>query len=447
MRIIFFTILLCWSINLFAQQNLSLEELWQVLKDNNYTLQQQQKLIDIAAEDVSFQSASQYPILSMGAVFHHQSEVASLELPFTLPNGSRPNINAGVKDQYDLSLAVSQPIFTGFRTSSLIQSANQQLYSTELQKNVVANELMLAVGNLYFQSQLNLVQRKVLQQSEKRIENQLTLIRNLMEAEQKTAFDTLEVANRKLTIQSQLIRLKDGYEILLSKIRYLINEDNLTDLKSLQISEIPIIVPELNQIQNMAINKRLELKLMNKQKKSVEYNKSALKSSYYPQIYANASYHYAKPGVNFFRNDWMDYYTAGVKLQWELWNWGQNKSKVRKSQLTIEKIDLQAEQLKKDILQQVEEAQKNLQMTKTQINLNKNLVALEKERYRIVKENYEQGLATSTDLNNAEHALTAAELELKKEYISWFQNQLMLDYATGDIGDNANRQHRRADWR
>ena len=79
-----------------------------------------------------------------------------------------------------------------------------------------------------------------------------------------------------------------------------------------------------------------------------------------------------------------------------------------------------------------------MQMTKTQINLNKNLVALEKERYRIVKENYEQGLSTIIDLNNAENALTAAELELQKEYIAWFQNKLMLDYATGRIGNTNN---------
>jgi len=438
MRKILLFILLGFAGNTVAQQNLSLQELWQIMKENNYTLQQQQNLIDAAVEDVSIQSAAQYPVFSMGAAFNHQSEIASLTLPLpaSLTGGNPISKEAGVKDQYDLSVSVYQPIFTGFRTSSLISAANQQLQSKEIEKKVVGNKLMLAVGNLYYQSQLNLLQRKVLEQSEKRIENQLTLIRNLMEAEQKTAFDTLEVANRKLTIQSQLIKLKDSYEIVLSKIRYLINTENFSDLKTFNSSEVSLAIPDLQDIQNTAINNRLELKLLYKQKKSVEYNKSALKSSYYPQIFANASYHYAKPGVNFFQNEWMDYYTAGVKLQWELWAWGQSKSKVRQTQLTIEKIDLQNEQLKKDIMQQVEEAHKNLEMTKTQINLNKNLVAVEKERYRIVKDNYEQGLSTTIDLNNAEHSLTAAELELQKEYISWFQNKLMLDYATGMIGNN-----------
>lgn len=436
MRIVFFLILFGFAFTSLAQVNYSLQDLWQIMKENNYTLRQQQKMIDITAQDVLIRTAAQYPVLNLAAAFNHQSQVASLQLPFALAGSPPVTIEAGVKDQYDLLVSVSQPIFTGFRTSSLVDAANQQLQSKEIEKIIAINKLMLTVGNLYYQAQLNLLQRKVLEQSEKRIENQLTLIRNLMEAGQKTAFDTLEVANHMLNIHSQLIKLKDVYEIVLSKIRYLINAENLTDIKPLQIPEALLIIPGLNKIQNSAINHRPELQLLLKQKRSMQYNKSALKSSYYPQIIANAAYHYAKPGVNFFNNQWMNYYTAGVKLQWELWAWGHSKAKVRQTQLTIEKMDLQNEQLKKDILQQVEEAQKNLRMTKTQINLNKNLIALEKERYRNVKENYRQGLATALDLNNAEHALTVAELELQKEYISWFQNKLMLDYSTGDIAKN-----------
>ena len=436
MKLILLILFFCFVVNIEAQENLSLPELWKIMKENNYTLQQQQKLIDIASEDVSIQSATQYPVLNMGAAFNHQSEVASLELPFALPGSSPANIEAGVKDQYDLSVSVSQPLFTGFRTSSLISAARQQLQSKEIEKDIIENKLQVSIGNLYYQAQLNLLQRKVLLESEKRIDNQLILIRNMMEADQKTAFDTLEVSSRKLYLQSQIVKLKDGYDILLSKIRYLINSDNFDDLKPLKINSVTLKVPDILEIKNDAIYKRSELNQMQQYRKSVEYGTTALKSSYYPQIFANASYHYSKPGVNFFQNEWMDYYTVGVKFQWELWKWGYDKSKVHQSELTIEKIDLQKEQLKKDILQQVEEAHKNLQMTITQINFNKNLVALEKERYRIANEKYQQGLSTSLDLADAEHSLTAAELELHKEYISWFQNQLLLDYATGNIAKN-----------
>ncbi len=430
MKSILLILFFCFAVKIEAQENLSLNDLWEIMKEKNYSLRQQQKLIEIASAEVSIQSSTQYPVLNIGASVNYQSEIASLEL---IPGSSPINIEAGVKDQYDLSLSIIQPVFTGFRISSLINAARHQLQSKEIEKNVIENNLLLTIGNLYYQSQLNILQRKVLLESKRRTENQLTLICNLMEADQKTAYDTLEVSSRKLHLHSQIIKLKDGYDILLSKIRFLINADNFQDLKPVEINSVTLTVPDLSNIKHIALNNRSELNFIDKQRKTIEYNKVALKSSYYPQIYANASYHYAKPGVNFFRNEWMDYYSVGVSFQWELWKWGYDKSKIRQSELTIEKIDLQKEQLKNDILQQVEESYKNLEMAITQINLNKSLVALEKERYRIVKEKYEQGLSTSLDLNDAEHSLTAIELELQKEYISWFQNQLLLDYATGMI--------------
>ena len=61
-------------------------------------------------------------------------------------------------------------------------------------------------------------------------------------------------------------------------------------------------------------------------------------------------------------------------------------------------------------------------------------MAQEKERYRIAGRKFEQGMATSLDMSDAEKKLTEAELLLQKDYVEWRQYQLQLDYATGLIG-------------
>ena len=45
------------------------------------------------------------------------------------------------------------------------------------------------------------------------------------------------------------------------------------------------------------------------------------------QVYANAAMHYGRPGVNAFRDQWMGYYTLGVKMRWQFWDAGQNRRK------------------------------------------------------------------------------------------------------------------------
>ena len=64
------------------------------------------------------------------------------------------------------------------------------------------------------------------------------------------------------------------------------------------------------------------------------------------------------------------------------------------------------------------------------------LVSQEKERYRITEQRYNQGVATFLDFDSSELALTEAEIELHKYYITWFKNRLQLDFATGIISQN-----------
>ena len=61
------------------------------------------------------------------------------------------------------------------------------------------------------------------------------------------------------------------------------------------------------------------------------------------------------------------------------------------------------------------------------------LVDQEKERYRITREKYQQGLATTIDLSDAENSLTVAELQLQQSYINWLKDKANMRYLTGTI--------------
>ncbi|MBN2365044.1 MAG: TolC family protein [Calditrichaeota bacterium] len=96
-------------------------------------------------------------------------------------------------------------------------------------------------------------------------------------------------------------------------------------------------------------------------------------------------------------------------------------------------MTLDEKKLLDKINQQVEDAYANLQSDIDQIAFLKRLVDQEKERYRIVREKFNQGLATTLDLNDAENALTSAELRLQQSYAKWRQDAAFMDYATGQI--------------
>lgn len=420
-----------------AQQNstvLDLNGAFALVKANNLNLKQFETAMRQAQLETGIQKTAYLPTVATAASFNYISELAKLEVPLSLPGISIPPIEAGVKNQYDLAILVKQPLFTGFRTKNLIRSAKAQEQANAVEKEILLNKLYLQTGQLFYGIQLNRYQRKVLQQSVRRADVQLEKVRNLLQAQQITRFDTLQVANRKLTLQNRILRLRHLEEILLSKFRFLLNTDAPAEIELIRLQQVPLSLEDLSSYIRIARENRPELRKLQALKNARSFSAKAVRSVRFPQVFASATYHYARPGVNFFKDQWMNYFTAGVNLQWEIWNWRRTKQKTEQVTLGIQKIDLQTQQMIKNIEQEIEEAYKYLISTKEQIMLQKKIVAQEKERYRIAGRKFEQGIATSLDVSDAEKKLTEAELLLQKDYVEWRQHQLQLKYATGLIG-------------
>jgi outer membrane protein TolC len=415
----------------YAQESFSLQDAWAITLQNNFTLEQQEKLISRAAEEISIQKSEMLPTLSAGGLYNYQSALPELQLPF--PGADK--ITAGTYHQYDLNLSLNQKVFSGFRTHNLIKAAQEQHHSKSLQKQTVTNQLLLQVGRVFYEIQFNLLQQDVIEQSIQRANNQLLLLRNLLAAEQVTPFDTLEVANRKLQLHTQLTTLENTEIILLSKLAYLMNVQEAPRITPLKLHTSDLTLGDLQDYQNQAFKQRPELQNNAALQRAQSFRSRTLQASYYPQIFARAAYHYARPGVNFFQDEWMDYYTITFNFQWKLWSWKRNYRKVQQSRLDFERLDLEIQQLQHDISQQVKEAYQNLLSVRDQIRLQEKLADQERMRYQLTHDRYEQGLVTSLDLSSAEHALTEAELILQKNYISWYQQQLNLKLATGTIGN------------
>ena len=411
----------------YSQENLTLQEAWSIALKNNYTIQQQEKLIEKANEEISIQKTDYYPSLSTSAIF---ARANFDKLPFNIPNASG---KVGI-DLFSLSL--TQPIFSGFRTKNLVESAHEGLVVQKIQKNIVQNTVLLQVGILFYDIQSNLLQQSALQASINRINNQLERIKNLYLSDQATPFDTLEIANRKLKVENQLAIFEDTEKILQSNMRYLLNEEQLGKIQPLAVTHEDFLIDGQDINLQYALQSRPELARISTRKRAQYSYSEVLKARYYPQLSASLAYNYMKPTGDILKNEWTNFYSIFVNLQWELWNWKRDAKKVQQARLDLENLDLEELQLTQDIRHQVKIAYQHLLSSKKNIKLQERLVDQEKQRYNITENRYNQGLATFLDLNSAELALTEAETQLHKNFITWYKNKLQLDFATGNISQN-----------
>jgi outer membrane protein len=412
-----------------AQDIWSLQDTWDVLLENNYQIKTQKNLLLQADTDISRNRALLLPHLSAISSYRYQSELAELELPF--PGADK--IQAGTNLQYDIAVTLSQPVFTGFRNLNALRGSYIQRDIRTAGQTALQQQLMLRAGLLYYEIQKNMLQEKTLLASLRRAENQLVRIRSLRNAKQAIAFDTLETANRKLEIQNNIYALRDYNKILRSQLSNIVHTDTIPELASLNVHFRDSLKLTLAQWQEKALHHRQELIQVDKTIELQAFQTDMQRANYYPNIYANASYHYARPGVNFFVDEWMNYYTVGIQMEWNLWNWRRDALGVQKAALEEDRIQLSRRELEINIKNEVKQAYLQIQTAATQVKLHEQLVRQEEERYRITNERFEQGLTTILDVNSAEESLKSAQLQLMQNIINWYIAKMRLAYAAGNI--------------
>ncbi len=412
----------------FAQQQMTLQELWAKAVAQSPVLQQAQVQSEIGTQEVKIQRSNFLPRLQLSASAQYVSEIAQIETPF-LPNP----IEAGVKERYDFSAGIQQPLFTGFRTGNLVKAAKYQQAAAKSDYQKSLQETGWQIGVLYYQIQLNYRQQAMVRQAIDRAEEQLRATKTRFRAAQVAAFDTLEVANRKLQLQSQLSLLQNNNVLLHSKLAALVNESKTFQVAKEQPVAAMEALPDFQTIYRQALSNRPETQQLQQLHKAVSHQTKAVRSQFFPQIVGEAAYHYANPGVNFFKKQWMDYYTIGVGLQWQLWQGGKTRHQVQQSKLQERKLQIQSTLLELQIRQQVEEVLTQLKNAQTQIDFQKQLVNQERERYRVAETAYRQGQVTILELRNAETALLQAELTLEQYLTEWQLYRLQMDYVSGSL--------------
>jgi outer membrane protein TolC len=426
---IIFLLILIIPTFLLSQDRLTLDQAWTIALKNNYTLQQQENLIEKAREEISIRQTDYYPSLSSsGLLARANFEKFPMKLPLSNESGK-----VGIDL---LSLSINQSIFSGFQTKNMVASAREKLIAQEIHKSMIQNAVLVEVGNLYYELQYNRLQQQTLKSSINRIKNQQKRIINLYTSEQATPYDTLEISNKKLQLENQLAILQDSEKILWSNFKYLLNEEELSPLSPLSTEFNQIAIQGHNEYIQQAIQIRPELKNLSAQKKAHLIFSDGLKARYYPHLSASFGFNFLKMTGDLFIDEWTNFYSFLINFQWELWNWNRDSKKVQQARLDIQNLELQESQLIQDIKYQIKIAYQNLLSTQKKILLQKKLVSQEQEKYRITEERYNQGLATFLDLDSSELDYTAAETELLKNYINWYKNRLQLDYATGMISKN-----------
>ncbi|MBE8725101.1 TolC family protein [Flavobacterium hungaricum] len=198
---------------------------------------------------------------------------------------------------------------------------------------------------------------------------------------------------------------------------------------------VPAALTEEPNIEN-----RTEYLLLKKQEELLVFNKKAVQAGYYPTLSLTAGYNYIGQGPEFpwfAKPDkgvyWSDFSSIGLNLHVPIFTGFGTRAKVRQA-------DVQIRSLQEDIKDTKLSLDLDYRNAITQINNNLVTIENQKENMRLAteilsntKNNYLQGLASLTDLLDAENASLEAQNNYTRAVLNYKIAEISLIKSKGEL--------------
>ena len=185
---------------------------------------------------------------------------------------------------------------------------------------------------------------------------------------------------------------------------------------------------------------RTEYLLLKKNEQLLEYQKKSVQAANYPVLSLTGSYNYLGQGpeVPWFKKPvdgvyWSDYAAVGLNLHVPIFTGFGTRAKVRQAENKLQSVRVDLEETKLALDLEYENAKTQIDNSIISINNQKENSKLAQEVYSNTNNNYIQGLASLTDLLEAENALVEAQNNYTTALLDYKLAEIQLIKSKGEL--------------
>ncbi|MDR6919435.1 MULTISPECIES: TolC family protein [Chryseobacterium] len=394
------------AIHAQEKKQLSLDEAVQLGIQNSKSLKIDAAKIEEATADLLEAKNRQLPELKVSGSYMYLPTKPTVDLKISTGSGG-----SGGPEVHQVAYAsanLSVPIYSGGRIKYGIQSAKYLVeaskLSTENDKIAIAYNVAQAYNNLFKANQSIKVLEENLTASQKRDETFLKMENNGIIARNDRLKANLQTSN----IELQLLEAKNNYNIANINMDLLLGLPETTEIEVDQnyIEEGNEVKPVSFYV-NEARENRKDLQALTQQRKAAELGTKAAKAENLPSIAFTGGYVAADIPK------FLTVYNAvnvGVGVSYNLSNIWKENSSLKQSKAREMQLAATDELLNDNIKLDVNREYQNTDFSKKRITVFEKSAEQANENYRITKNKYDNGLATMTELLDADAAQIAANV-------------------------------------
>ncbi|WP_281239357.1 TolC family protein [Flavobacterium praedii] len=374
-----FTLLFLVSFFVQAQQKITLENCYSLVRQNYPTAKQIDLLQQKSDYEVNALQTGKLPKIDLNAQGTYQNQVTEIPNPFVSP------LN---KDQYKATLDVNQLLYNGGLIDANTKLKEAQTETQQQQVEVNLYQLKSRINQLFFSISLLQERKDLLITKQKQLDSKIKEVKSgiqfgaILPASEKV----LEAENLK--IKQQLSEIQFDKKKLFENLSAL-TYSNISETTTL---EKPIIASETNTTIN-----RPELKYFELQHQQIEASKSIVAKNNLPKLNAFGIAGYGNPGLNMVENSFEPILMVGLKANWNVFDW--NKSKSEKEALSVS-ADIVATEKETFLLNnniQLQEISAEIQKSEANIATDTEIITLREYVEKSASSQLKNGVITASE--------------------------------------------------
>lgn len=352
----------------------------------------------------------------------------------------RPNINlksdsAGGGGGLKISQAfygiasVSLPLYNGGKLKYGIESAKYLQQALKLDADndreaVIINTINACI-NLFKAREAIALVKENLEQSQQRVKDFSNLEKNGLLARNDLLKAELQSSNIELT----LLDARSNYKLACVNMNLMMGLPEQTELiPDRNGLALPQSVKTLDEYEQDALQNRNDIAAAAVRKKYAELNIKTIKTEYYPSIALTGGYIAADiPKFVSITNA----VNIGVGVKYNLSSLWKTKTKLQGAEARVKQVQASQDMLNDNIRLQINQAYQNYFVSRKKIEVLEKSVEQATENYRITKNKYDNSLATTTELLDADVALLQSKLSVTNAKADSFLAYNKLLYAAG----------------
>ncbi|UCE23187.1 MAG: TolC family protein [Candidatus Zixiibacteriota bacterium] len=407
-------------------RELTIEDALALAESHSYRIKAGRAQSDAFSEGLKAAVAERLPTLSATGVASYRDEIAQLDVE--LPTGDVLRRDIGLKENYQVDLRLSLPLFTGGRISGTVDLARSTSDYYKAIENAAIDEVLLAARlnylSLYKSDRLVEAARAGL----KRATTTLSDVQSLYDA---GAADSVDILDARMAVTGAQATLDNA---LSSRRR---NEISLSVLLGLSPSE-PIKLdfnpgrPDTTALGNRGISgTKPELLAAGS---AVEMSRSVVKvsrSDLFPSISVFGGYSWGKPNLDQFHDEFNDYLTVGTTVKWSFNLGGKPARNVRKAKRQVSAAEFEYQRTKERLDRNARVILENLRLTYQNFETATVKHSIASDNCRLAAEKHREGVLSANRLVEIEAALSEAEAHLASTRADFYMVESQYYHALG----------------